>query len=279
MKKNKILRLVLLSFFVAYLAPIYAQHTLALTGGTGFSTARFYPAQEMKSLFGGTNFGLSWRYYSLPRGIGAVGVDLEFMQRGFSYGYAYSLSTNEHGEELRDYSFYTRRLNSIMLPIVWQPHVYLAKRHIRLYLEAALTFSYNFGGDYEYDDTQQTGKYDWRLERDNRWNYGLAGGGGFALLFGRYELGLRARYYFGYADLMRNMNKYYDNATDGAENPFRITPMRSPLDNINFSVTLAYRFNKEGFKQWFYSPPKRDRSDKEFRFQQSTSTSSAPTPR
>lgn len=224
-------------------------------------------------LLGGTNFGLSWRYYSLPRYVGAIGVDLEYMQRGFSFGYSYSATTNDKGEEIRDYNFYTRRLNSIMLPLVWQPHVYLAKHHVRLYLEAALTFSYNFGGDYEYEDTGLKGDYDWRLERDNRWNYGLAGGGGFALLFGRYELGVRARYYFGYADLMRNMNKYYDNATDGAENPFRSTPLRSPLDNINISVTLAFRFNKDGFTEWFYKPPKRDRSNREFRYQQGTSTS------
>ena len=26
----------------------------------------------------------------------------------------------------------------------------------------------------EYDDLEDRGKYDWRLERDNRWNYGLA---------------------------------------------------------------------------------------------------------
>ena len=271
---KKILQLSLITLFLLTGLSASAQHTFGISGGLGSSTARFYPAQEMKSLFGGANFGLSWRYYSLPRYVGAIGVDLEFMQRGFSYGYTYSISVDDNGEEMRDYNFFTRRLNSIMLPIVWQPHVYLAKRHVRLYLEAALTFSYNFGGDYEYEDTGLTGKYDWRLERDNRWNYGLAGGGGFALLFGRYELGVRARYYFGYADLMRNMNKYYDNATDGAENPFRSTPLRSPLDNLNFSITRAYRFNKDGFTEWFYKPPKRDRSKKEFRFQQSTSVPS-----
>ncbi len=274
--KQIVLKTLFLALLLGFARSASAQHTFGVSGGLGAATARFYPQQEMKMLMGGTNFGLSWRYYSLPRFVGAVGIDLEYMQRGFSYGYTYSLSTSESGEEMRDYSFYTRRLNSIMLPIVWQPHVYLAKNHLRLYLEAALTFSYNFGGDYEYEDTGVTGPYDWRLERDNRWNYGLAGGGGFALLFGRYEFGVRARYYFGYADLMRNMNKYYDNATDGLENPFRSTPMRSPIDNINLSITLAYRFNKEGFQEWFYKPAKRDRSHKEFRFQQSTSAPSVP---
>lgn len=242
-----------------------AQHTAGVFGGIATGSARFMPVQETKQVFGLTNFGLSWRYYSLPRFVGAVGADIEFLQRGFSYGYTYSTFFDENGIEQRDYSYYTRQLNSIMVPLVWQPHIYLAKNHLRLYLEAAITFSYNFGGEYEYDDNDFSGKYDWRLERDNRLNYGLAGGGGFALLFGRYELGFRARYYYGYADLMRNMNKYYDNATDGKENPFRLTPMRSPLDNITFNLTLAYRFNKDGFEEWTYKP-KRQKRNREFQF-------------
>jgi hypothetical protein len=274
--KNHILKTLLLVLALGFALQASAQHTFGVSGGAGVFTARLYPEHKMRMNIGSPNFGLSWRYYSLPRFVGAVGLDLEYMQRGFSYGYAYSSSMDENGMEVRDYAFYTRRLNSIMLPMVWQPHVYLANNHIRLYLEAAFTISYNFGGDYEYEDTGERGDYTWSNVRDNRLNYGLAGGGGFALLFGRYEFGVRARYYFGYADLMRNMNKYYDNATDGLENPFRSTPMRSPIDNINLSITLAYRFNKEGFQEWFYKPAKRDRSHKEFRFQQSTSAPSVP---
>ena len=251
-------------------APTHAQHLFGISGGAGTSSARFYPLRESKSLTTGPNFGLSWRYYSLPRFVGAVGVDLEFLQRGFSYGYAYSSSFDEEGLETREYYYYNRKFNSIMLPIVWQPHVFVAKQHLKLYLEAAFTISYNFGGEYDYDDQEWSGKYDWRAERDNRWNYGLAGGGGFVLLFGRYELGLRARYYFGYADLLKNMNKYYDNATDGYENPFSITPLRSPIDNLTLSITLSYRMNKDGYTSWGYKPPRKDKSRKKFDFQQSS---------
>ena len=256
---------------VALFAGIFtaqAQHTIGVFGGYGTASARFYPVQETKMVFGRYNFGLSWRYYSLPRYVGAVGVDVELLQRGFSYGYTYTTTTNEDGEEMREYSFYTRRFNSIMVPIVWQPHVYMARNHIRLYLEAAVTFSYNFSGDYAYEDTGAEGRYGMRSERDNRFGYGLAGGGGFALLFGRYEVGVRARYYFGYSDILRNMNRYYDNATDGAENPFARTPPKSPIDNLAFSVTLAYRFNKEGFTSWTYKPHRREKRKKEFKFSQ-----------
>ena len=51
-----------------------AQHTLTLTGGTGASYARFYPAEETKWMWGCENFGIAWRYYSeKPRFVGAVG--------------------------------------------------------------------------------------------------------------------------------------------------------------------------------------------------------------
>ncbi len=273
--KTTILKLLLASLAIGFTLTAHAQHTVGVSGGLGSFTSRIYPQYETKMVFGAPNFGFSWRYYSLPRYVGAVGADLEYMQRGFSFGYAYSTTTDENGMEQREYYYYTRRLNSVMLPLVWQPHVYLAKKHVRLYLEAAFTLSYNFGGDYEYEDTGEKGDYTWKNVRDNRFNYGLAGGGGFALLFGRYEVGVRARYYFGYADILRNRNKYYDNATDGAENPFTLTPIRSPLDNLNFSVTLAYRFNKDGFEEWFYKPPKRERSKREFRFSQSGDTKSS----
>ena len=252
---------------------VRAQHTVGISGGVGSASARFYPAQETKMLFGRCNFGLSWRYYSLPRYVGAVGVDLELLQRGFSYGYTYRTVMDDSGEEMREYSYYTRKFNSLMVPLVWQPHFYMARNHVRVYLEAAVTFSYNFDGGYEYDDTGQRGDYAMRTERDNRWGYGLAGGGGFALIFGRCEVGVRARYYFGYADILRNMNRYYDNATDGPENPFATTPLKSPIDNLAFSVTLAYRFNKEGFASWHYKPPRREKRNKEFRFSQGTATS------
>lgn len=278
--RQHIIKLSLLLSLALCAVTASAQHTFGISGGLGTSNVRFYPLEETKSLVGVPNFGFSWRYYSLPRFVGGVGVDLEYMQRGFSYGYAYQTYLDENDKEKRRYSYFTRNMNCIMLPIVWQPHVYLVKNHIRVYLEAALTFSYNFGGEWEYDNPTwsnslpyvgEKGKYDWRIERDNHWNYGLAGGGGFALLFGRCEFGVRARYYFGYADLMRNRNKYYNNATDGAENPFGLTPLRSPIDNINLSITLAYRFNKDGFTEWQYKPAKRQKQSKDFIYIQSSS--------
>ena len=244
-----------------------AQHTLTLTGGSGLSTARFYPAEETKWVWGMETIGLSWRFYSdKPRFVGAVGVDLEYLERGFSVGYAYTSSFVDD-KEVRTYKYYTRNVNSLMLPIVWQPHVYAAKNRIRIFLEAAFVLSFNISSDYSYqDDRYPAGKYEWKEPRDNRFGYGLSGGAGFALLFGQVEVGFKAKYNFGYSDILKNRNKYYSNTTDGRENPFYYSPLRSPMDNINAMITVGWRFNKRGFDSWYVVRPKKEKRLETFNF-------------
>ena len=151
-----------------------AQHTVGVFGGFGTGTARFYPAQETKSVGGRFSGGFSWRYYSATRFVGCVGVELEFLQRGFAYAPFASTTENE-----ADYVYYTRKLNSFVVPLVWQPHFYLARRHLRVSLEAALTFSYNFDSSYVNDVARENGvepwrgKYEFKTARDNRWGLSL----------------------------------------------------------------------------------------------------------
>ena len=197
-----------------------AQHTVGVFGGVGTGTARVYPAQETKSVGGRFSGGFSWRYYSATRFVGCVGVDLEFLQRGFAYAPFASTTENE-----ADYVYHTRKLNSFVVPLVWQPHFYLARRHLRVYLEAALTFSYNFDSSYVNDVARENGVEPWR---------------------GKY-------------------NKYYDNAVDGAENPFWYTPQRSPMDNLMVRIGVAYRFAPE-FKSWTVKRQKREKMKAGFDF-------------
>lgn len=242
------------------------QHTLGFTVGYGMGNGRFQPKLETKPLWGMYSGGLSWRYYGKQRFVGGFGLDLEFLQQGFSF------ATNSSSvEEKRDYLYYTRRINSVVLPIVWQPHFYMIRNRLRVYIEAAATFSYNFSSTYENMEAKQAGSAHWKgnypfnLSRDNRWGYGLAAGGGVAVLIRQFELNFRVRYYFGYSDIVRNRNKYADNASDGPENPFNASPMRSPLDNISISVGLSYRFNKQGFETW-KPRPKREKNREVFKY-------------
>ena len=275
---KRFLAILTLAFALAVVvtAESSAQHTIAVTGGTGYATARPYPAQEMRPIWGTYQAGFSWRYYSMPRFIACFGIDVELLQRGFSfapYPYLY--------ENKKDYKYYTRTVNSIMVPIVWQPHAYLFKKHLRVYLEAAPTFSFNFSSKFHNDEKYSikidgsipapiSGKYEFRPERDNRFSYGLRGGAGFDLIFGQFEFGVRAMYDFGYSDILRNRNKYYDNLLDSelkpGENPFYYTPLRSPLDNLTLSVKLGFRIGKEGFQEWYWKKPAFPKNKEVFKY-------------
>jgi hypothetical protein len=234
---NKTIAFATLVLALMVALPASAQHDIGAKGGWGASTARFYPQREMSMIWGGYTGGLTWRYYSPERYVGAVGMDVEFMRRGYSFA---PYTTSEETRNLR----YTRHINSIMMPIVWQPHFYLANFRLRAYVDLAVTFTYNISSTYVNELQNASGIYNFKIVRDNRWNYGLAGGGGIAYLAGRSEFSVGARYYFGYGDILRNKNKYSGNATDGPENPFSTTPIRSPLDNIYITVGYGVRLGK-----------------------------------
>ena len=221
MMKRRFKNLLLFAAAVCCWHGASAQHTLGFTAGYGMASARFDPKQEMKGMWGIYTAGLTWRYYGTQRFVGGFGIDLEFLQQGFSFATNASLV-----EEPKDFRYYTRHINSVMLPIVWQPHIYMLRHRVRVYLEAAATFSYQLSSDYEDESAKASGMADWKGDynyktaRDSRWGYGLAGGGGIAFLIRRFEINVRARYYFGLSDVVRNRNKYADNGIDGSENPF-----------------------------------------------------------
>ncbi len=246
MKRKQIIRLLILLFACGSLFESAAQHTVGFHVGYGMANGRFEPTQETKPIWGILTGGFSWRYYTAQRVVGAVGADLEFIQRGFS------IATNVNRvDDEKDYLYYTRNVNSLVLPFVWQPHAYMFNHRLRLYGEAGVTLSYNISSTYEMekivDGVKVTEKHDYHFStvRDNRWGYGLVAGGGLSVLFGQYEFDMRVRYYFGYSDLLKNRNKYY-----GTVEGFMLTPLRSPLDNLTISVGMNYRFGKEGFDAW-----------------------------
>lgn len=265
--RRKLTGTILLAAALLLAGTAAAQHTLGVTAGYGMGSSRLYPKQETRGVWGLYSAGVQWRYYGTQRYVGGFGIDLEFLQRGFSYAPYASSTENE-----ADYQWYTRKVNSILLPIVWQPHIYVARNRLRIFLEASAFFSYNISSTYVNEVARDAGKPDWEgkytfvTARDNRWGYGLAGGGGFAVLVKQFEISLRVRYYFGYSDIVRNRNKYSGNSGDSPANPFASTPIRSPLDNLNVSIGLSYRFNKEGFNVWKVCRQKAPRNDERFNY-------------
>lgn len=231
------------AFIFASLAGGYAQHYIGLRAGYGSGSVRLFPVEETKSIWGLYSGGLSYKFYSDVKYVGAIQIDLQLLQKGFKWMKVYDPTQQPIVDTTTSYS---RRINTVEMPIMWQPHFYLFNRSLRVFINLGVTFSYNFSSTYKWESQWsgiiESGKYDMITPRDNSWGYGLCGGGGLGLLMGRFEVNAEARYYFGYADILRNKTKYAPN------------PIRSPLDNLNISLGVYYRLGKGGIRS---APSKR----------------------
>ena len=155
-----------------------AQHYIGVMGGWGGGSARFKPAKETGYEWGLYSGGLSYKFYSDTKYVGAIEIDLMFTQKGFNYDLAFESDESYH-----------RRINAIELPLIWQPHFYLFQRHARFFINLGIQVSYNLSSTYsrvsKTTGILESGKYAMQLNRDNRFGYGLCGGAGLAFLFGQ----------------------------------------------------------------------------------------------
>lgn len=223
-----------------------AQHYMGVRGGYGGGSSRLYPERDNGTVWGLYNAGFSWKYYGREKVLNGIEVDVLFIQQGFKYFYTnetdYYIGRRGVFVEYADGgegSYYQREVNSIMVPIFWQPHFYMFRQRLRIFLNAGVTFSYVLSQKEEVYaakiDKTYKGDYGHRTTRDNRFMYGLCGGGGIGWAFDRWEVIGEFRYYIGYGDLMKNRNKNYNNYF-----------LRSPLDKMEISVGVYYRLGKGG---------------------------------
>ena len=85
MTRHKTRHLLLLVALFAASHAATAQHTLGFMAGYGMANGRFDPKMETRAQWGIYTGGLSWRYYGTQRFVGGFGIDLEFIQQGFSF--------------------------------------------------------------------------------------------------------------------------------------------------------------------------------------------------
>jgi hypothetical protein len=233
---------IVLGLTVVFAGTATAQHYVGAKLGYGAASGRFYPPKETGMFLGNYTGGIAWKYYSDQPVLGGIGAELEYQQRGYKI-------FNGNKSATTDYTL--RKVNSITMPLIWQPHLYFFNRSLRVFLNAAFTVTYNLGvwdsvtevkfsdnGSGKMVSSSVTTPYKFITARDNRWNYGLFGGFGFGVLFGRCEVFAEARYYYGMGDIIRNYTKY----------TFQSDFLRSELDNLYINMGFFFRLGKGGIK-------------------------------
>lgn len=208
-------------------APVIIEHHVGLRGGYGMASARFEPIRNTQSYWGLINFGLAYRF-DVPKQkyVGCIEADISWMEKGYKYE-----TYNESG------IIASRRYSVIEIPILWQPYLPLSKSgHSRFYLSVGPFGSYALSSTHQAYNKEtgvvsEEGDYSYDVLRDNRWEFGIVVGGGLVFGIGRFGLGLEYRYNIGLSDIYKSVTKYPGN------------PFRSPVDQMNVSVQLNYKFS------------------------------------
>lgn len=152
-------------------------HYIGVRGGYSSSTVKFTPYRGETSSVSGVDFGLSYKVYT-P----------EFM------GMQAELNYTADGYKLIDTTYHSQ---TVELPVMTQG--FLRFGGFRAFINAGAFVSYTLNREVTKPNAagvEETSSYTF-TNRDNRFGYGVLGGGGIAYQLGRVELQVDARYQFG----------------------------------------------------------------------------------
>lgn len=211
MKKN--VRTILFLVFCSVTLPFYAQvgeqrynFAIGINGGVNLTKVSFMPTVNQNNLMG-MNAGITARYISEKffKMICGVQLEVNFFQKGW----------DEYYENYPDVH-YTRKMNYVEIPFL---------AHLAFGKDKGMQFFINLGPQIGFlinDSSEQSGDMEGMIDSnpyveveqhekaiDNKFDYGIAGGGGLEL---RTKIGnflVEGRYYFGLSDFYNSTKKDY----------------------------------------------------------------------
>lgn len=208
-------------------APVLVDHSIGVRFGWGTGFIRREPTRQGTDLpYPLWNGGISYRF-DVPeqKYVGTIMFELQYVQKGYAYNLLYD-----------GVDSYTQSYDVIELPILWQPYLPLGKGGSRVYLNAGPFISYTLSSYEKYynretGEVSKEGVYELDPTEDYLLNYGIAGGLGFYIAFGRWAITIDGRYSVQLSDIMRGPEFVKGN------------PFRTPVDHIGVSIGAQYKFS------------------------------------
>ncbi len=174
------------------------EHSIGITGGVNLCKVSLQPDIVQDSKMGET-FGFVYRY--IEEKYFGIQAELLFAQRGWK----------DRLEDFPNYHF-ERSYSYLELPIM--SHIFFGNNRVRGFVNLGPSISYYLGNDkiktniisgeeVAFETTHHG------LEITNRFDYGIIGGAGLELRFGKNTVLIEGRYYFGLGDMFPNEKRDY----------------------------------------------------------------------
>lgn len=219
------LKIIIISLLVIVASSTFAQKRIkrevhiGVKGGTTWSTLSISPNIRDQYTLGYTG-----------------GVALRYIEERF-FGFIVELNLTQHGwgEEFAndDAAYkYTRTTNYLEIPFL--THIYFGKKNFRFFFNLGPQIGYCIGESTntnfdpnttifsEYRETEQYYK-----SVEQKFDYGLVGGGGIEFRIKQSSFMLESRYYFGLSDIFNNSSADYFSVSS----------------NQQIQLSLSYMFN------------------------------------
>ncbi len=116
-----------------------AQHYVGVRAGMGNGSSRQFPLREMGPVWGLKSAGVAWKYYDDEPFLGGIEMDAIWMQQGWR---EYVMVPVPDTDERRRVGFTQRTVDVVMVPLMWQPHLYLFRQRLRIFVNAGVTLSH-----------------------------------------------------------------------------------------------------------------------------------------
>lgn len=196
--------LLLLCFFTAVSGEAAAQRrykkeiTVGGHGGITMSRLRLEPKVPQKFLIG-TTVGAAFRY--IEEKYFGFQVELNYAQHGWKEFFENEPHT------------FSRTLNYLELPFM--THIFFGNQRVRGFVNLGPQIGFYLSDAYrsnfdplrlpQFMTSRETAQY--TLQVAHKFDYGITGGAGFELRFGKHIFDLEGRYYFGLGDIFPNHKK------------------------------------------------------------------------
>jgi hypothetical protein len=176
----------------------YKEWAFGIRGGMGMSKMTFKPTTIAQNSKNGMTFGIAGRY--IEENHFGVQVELNYSQKGWA-------------ETLEEYPdlYFERTLNYIETPFL--SHIYFGNNKVRGFVNLGPQLGFFFSGAKNTNITEAnspTNNYETaqhNIDISKKLDYGIIGGGGLELRFGKHSFLVEGRYYFGLGDIFPNDKK------------------------------------------------------------------------
>lgn len=187
---------------------------IGVEAGVMFCGVSFNPSRPSKFIFAAPTYGITYTHYCKMMGfMPYFGVSVGVFH-GYS-GYAYKVNKETGKTPIRDTITYESAAVMERIEVPFLSSFHYDTRHLKIMADVGIFGGYRYNirrsGEYVDYNERSSARKNKFLDFENRWDYGIKAGLGFALVFAPVEIHIKGTFKYSWSSLYKPnyYNQYY----------------------------------------------------------------------